>query len=587
MKKACFAVTLLALALLSPSSLFATPVQAHSASRIDVAPDIRAVPLPGSAAGFFCPTIVGADQSICSEDWAGYAVTGADGSVASVNGSWVVPRVSCSGVSSTFASFWVGIDGAILNSSTVEQVGTDSDCQFGSPAYYAWYEFYPSPAVAIVSVSVAPGDLMTASVSYSSSAREFTTSIESSGGGANSTSQSAPGALRNSAEWIAERPSDCSSSACIYTTLAPFGTASFGPGFTRSNSTDYATLGETTGPISKFSTVAITMVAGDAGPVIAQPTPLSGDGASFQVNSSGTVVALTCAPDRVTVGSPTLCKAQVVGISPEGTLSSPAPTGRVTWRSNETGTFSSVSCRLLSGACSVRYTPASAGSPVAVSASYGGDINYRPSSASFSVAATQMTPKISVTCAPALTRAESTKLARCTAVVTGFSPTGAVTWSQSGSGSVTFEGNRCVLSDGRCSVSLAGVTAGAVSVNATYGGDQNNAPSSKSGRLTVGTAKTTLSVSCTSTSLALGTPARCTATLTGYAGAVAGENITWTKVSGLGGVSLSSSSCTLSSAGACSVTVTGVSSPSVRVRAAYAGDSNNAGSFATVTFRVA
>src|SRR5271165_3522741 len=83
------------------------------------------------------------DGTAVSTNWSGYAVTGANGSVTSVTGSWVVPPATCTeaGGSKAYASFWVGIDG--WNSSSVEQTGTDSDCSSGKPLYYAWYEFYP------------------------------------------------------------------------------------------------------------------------------------------------------------------------------------------------------------------------------------------------------------------------------------------------------------------------------------------------------------------------------------------------------------------------------------------------------------
>ena len=42
-----------------------------------------------------------------------------------------------SGGSTAYSSFWVGIDG--FSSSSVEQMGTDSDVVNGIPTYYAWY----------------------------------------------------------------------------------------------------------------------------------------------------------------------------------------------------------------------------------------------------------------------------------------------------------------------------------------------------------------------------------------------------------------------------------------------------------------
>src|SRR5215467_10329831 len=75
------------------------------------------------------------DSLATSTNWSGYAVTGAN--VTDVQGSWIVPTVLCPG-GSQYSSFWVGIDG--FNSGSVEQTGTDSDCQNGVPTYYAWFE---------------------------------------------------------------------------------------------------------------------------------------------------------------------------------------------------------------------------------------------------------------------------------------------------------------------------------------------------------------------------------------------------------------------------------------------------------------
>src|ERR1700719_1590892 len=65
-----------------------------------------------------------------STNWSGYAVTGS--SFTSGKGSWIIPTVNCSKTPNTYSSFWVGIDG--WTSSTVEQTGTDSDCNGSSPS---------------------------------------------------------------------------------------------------------------------------------------------------------------------------------------------------------------------------------------------------------------------------------------------------------------------------------------------------------------------------------------------------------------------------------------------------------------------
>jgi hypothetical protein len=78
-----------------------------------------------------------------SSNWSGYAVDSSKDSVSSVAGSWTVPAVAGSGTA--YSSIWVGLDGS--NSSTVEQIGTDSDVINGQAQYYAWYEMYPKDSV--------------------------------------------------------------------------------------------------------------------------------------------------------------------------------------------------------------------------------------------------------------------------------------------------------------------------------------------------------------------------------------------------------------------------------------------------------
>lgn len=222
--------------------------------------------------------------SSSSLNWAGYAVTGAAGSVSDVKGSWIVPAIQGTCPSANqYSSFWVGIDG--FNSNTVEQTGTDSDCRSGAPAYYAWYEFYPHPSKVISSVAVHAGDVMSAEVSYSGG-RFFVTILDVSTGASFSASARVNAAQRSSAEWIAEAPS---SSGGILP-LADFGTVSFGADTTGVASTCTATVGGVSGVIGSFGSAvqSITMVTSSS-VVKASTSALSTDGTSFSVTwqSSG------------------------------------------------------------------------------------------------------------------------------------------------------------------------------------------------------------------------------------------------------------------------------------------------------------
>jgi hypothetical protein len=213
-----------------------------------------------------------------STNWSGYAVTGGSGSVSHAKGSWVVPAIqgTCP-ATNQYSSFWVGIDG--FNSGTVEQTGTDSDCQNGAPTYYAWYEFFPHPSFLIGGLTIHPGDHMSAEANFNG--RAFVVTITDTTSGLSfSTSAKVRGAQRSSAEWIAEAPS---SSGGILP-LADFGTVSYGTDNTGIAMTCYATIGGTTGAIGAFgsSVQQITMVT-SAGAVKAQPSALSSDGTSFSV----------------------------------------------------------------------------------------------------------------------------------------------------------------------------------------------------------------------------------------------------------------------------------------------------------------
>ena len=83
----------------------------------------------------------------------------------------IVPTVSCSFLSGTYAAVWVGIDGA--GTDTVEQIGTDSNCGILGAGYYAWYEFYPQNSVTI-SDKVSSGDVISAQVIFSSLTELYT-----------------------------------------------------------------------------------------------------------------------------------------------------------------------------------------------------------------------------------------------------------------------------------------------------------------------------------------------------------------------------------------------------------------------------
>ena len=212
-----------------------------------------------------------------STNWSGYAVTGS--SFTQAKGSWIVPSVNCTTTPNTYAAFWVGIDG--WTSSTVEQTGTDSDCNGTTPSYYSWYEFYPKFSYLISSVSVAPGHHMSAEVSYSGT--EFTATITNETTGQSfSISSKVNRAKRSSAEWIAEAP--CCTNGGGILPLSDFGTVDFGEDYTGISDTNYATDSSVSGPISAFGAgVNESIMVSSSGADEAVPSSLSSDGSSFTV----------------------------------------------------------------------------------------------------------------------------------------------------------------------------------------------------------------------------------------------------------------------------------------------------------------
>ncbi len=191
-----------------------------------------------------------------STNWAGYVIEAPAGKISDVQMSWIVPTVSCSFLSGTYAAVWVGIDGAGTN--TVEQIGTDSNCGILGASYYAWYEFYPQNSVTI-SDKVSSGDVISAQVIFSSLTELYTLKItDHAQNWVFQASGTVSGAQESTAEWIIERPTLCSILfGCSLASLSNFGNVFSGPVYTKLSSklTDTATISGKTGSISSFASV--------------------------------------------------------------------------------------------------------------------------------------------------------------------------------------------------------------------------------------------------------------------------------------------------------------------------------------------
>jgi len=209
-----------------------------------------------------------------STNWAGYAIetnlkSPQSNAVSEVSGQWVVPTVVCPIRSTSYSSSWVGIDG--YSDSTVEQAGTEQDCQRGQATYYAWYEFYPQAELSINTIKVHPGDSMSGDVKYTTTNTFTVTVSDLTTKQSFSVSRRTFGAERQSAEWITEAPS----SWVGVLPLADFGTM----GFTNA----LATVNNHSGTISDpaWQNDPVTMLVSANGPAKATVSPLSTDGSSF------------------------------------------------------------------------------------------------------------------------------------------------------------------------------------------------------------------------------------------------------------------------------------------------------------------
>jgi hypothetical protein len=189
-----------------------------------------------------------------STNWAGYVDTG--GRFTSVSANWTQPTAQC-GADQTFSSFWVGIDGD--GTGSVEQTGSEADCNGGTALYFGWFEMFPAAPVEYIK-PVAAGDAMSASVTTDGNGNFTLTLTDRTQGWNEVTDQTSQTAQLGSAEVIAEAPS--SQNGVL--PLTNFGTASF-----TGAEANGAPIGSSSG-----STTELTMVSG-AGALEATPSALN------------------------------------------------------------------------------------------------------------------------------------------------------------------------------------------------------------------------------------------------------------------------------------------------------------------------
>jgi hypothetical protein len=222
-------------------------------------------------------------------NWAGYLVTSSatkKTSFSAVSGSWTQPAANCAAGFPSDSAFWVGLGG--YSGEHLEQTGTSADCSAsGQAVYYVWYELVPAAQV-LVNMTVQPGDRLSAHVAVSGD----TVTISISDLTRHTTfskrlQMSSP--TVSSAEWIAEAPSRCLSSAsrdCHILSLADFGSVTFtGASVSAGGQTGSITSG--LGQVSALKLEAAPSFGrlyATAPQANAAPGALSGHGSSFTVN---------------------------------------------------------------------------------------------------------------------------------------------------------------------------------------------------------------------------------------------------------------------------------------------------------------
>jgi hypothetical protein len=250
-------------------------------------------------------TVTVSDQE--DSNWAGYIAASSatkKTSFSAVSGRWTQPAVNCAAGSPSHAAFWVGLGG--YSGEHLEQTGTSANCSAtGQATYYAWYELVPAAEV-LVNMTVQPGDQFSAHVAVSGDT--VTVSLSNLTRHATFSKRlqmSSP--TVSSAEWIAEAPSRCLSSAsrdCHILSLADFGSVTF----TSATASADGRTGSITSGLGQVSALTLEATPGfgrlyaTAAQANASPGALSGSGSSFKVNwqrpeiQTPTVVVIVAGP---------------------------------------------------------------------------------------------------------------------------------------------------------------------------------------------------------------------------------------------------------------------------------------------------
>jgi hypothetical protein len=140
----------------------------------------------------------------------------------SISGQWTVPTATQHTAGQAEASSdWIGIGGGCIDAgctatdSTLIQTGTEQDVSAsGQASYDAWYELVPAPELQITSMTVHPGDRMSASVAeVVNNSNAWKITIQDLTNGQSFTTTVPYSSTHATAEWIEETPLEIGTNA--------------------------------------------------------------------------------------------------------------------------------------------------------------------------------------------------------------------------------------------------------------------------------------------------------------------------------------------------------------------------------------
>src|SRR2546427_4521316 len=233
------------------------------------------------------------------------------------------------------------------------------------------------------------------------------------------------------------------------------------------------------------------------------------------VGQHTTATVVNCSPSSVIVNQASTCTATV---SDTSTISPTTPTGTVTFaETGPAGSFSSTSCSLSSGSCSVTFTPAASGNAL-VTGTYGGDSSHGGStSAAASITVDPRTTSTALVCSsPVFVNQASS----CTVTVsdtspgTTITPSGSINFTDTGAPG-SFSSATCALVSGSCSVTFTATASGTATIAGGYGGDTAHRASTSAGANVMINQRTTSSVVVCTSPVVVNQTSNCSGTING------------------------------------------------------------------------